>query len=186
MDMEPEFYSPNQSVRHRVNRILSTFADPDACWLWPMSCQKAGYGQLSTSEDGKRECHYAHRVSYLLVNGPIAKGLHICHKCDNPPCINPHHLFIGTAQDNALDCAAKGRNSRGKKFPVGDQHWTRRNREKLENMMLGENHFASKLTVEDVRHIRASPETGVIMAERYGVTTSTISSIRRYYTWKNV
>lgn len=75
------------------------------CWLWTASKTARGYGKLRV--DGKQA--YAHRVAYELTNGAIPDGLVICHHCDNPPCCNPAHLFMGTQGDNMRDRDAKGR-----------------------------------------------------------------------------
>ncbi len=78
----------------------------NGCWLWMASRRSPkGYGQVVRY--GKPQS--AHRVSWELANGPIPKGLCVLHKCDNPPCVNPSHLFLGTPKDNADDSIRKGR-----------------------------------------------------------------------------
>ena len=72
-----------------------------ACWTWTGKRYPTGYGRF-----GK---HYAHRVAYELAYGPIPEGMHVCHSCDNPPCCNPAHLWIGTPKDNMQDRERKGR-----------------------------------------------------------------------------
>jgi hypothetical protein len=75
------------------------------CWNWNGRKTKAGYGQT-----GPHGHHlYVHRASYAMFNGPISEGMDVCHKCDNPSCYRPEHLFLGTARDNLRDCSAKGR-----------------------------------------------------------------------------
>lgn len=91
------------------------------CWPWAGTRNDSGYG-LFWGRIEKRWLR-AHRVSYEIANGAIPDGLFICHRCDNPPCVNPAHLFAGTQFDNMSDCASKGRVvSNG---PTGDDHWTR-------------------------------------------------------------
>jgi hypothetical protein len=80
------------------------------CWDWTAALNNIGYGMFRFSSKGMRT---AHRVSYELFNGPIPAGLAVCHTCDNPICVNPKHLWVGTLKDNAQDMVAKGRNGRG-------------------------------------------------------------------------
>lgn len=77
------------------------------CWHWIGAKQDAGYGELWCWE--KRKYVGAHRVSWEIHNGPIPKGLSVLHKCDNPSCVNPKHLFLGTQKDNIRDGMKKGR-----------------------------------------------------------------------------
>lgn len=98
-------------------RVLRRFwrgvrrGDPDECWEWTGSRIGArinkGYGMFY---DGERKV-YTHRYSYEIHNGPIPLGIFVCHRCDNRPCCNPAHLFLGTNRDNVLDSLAKGRTS---------------------------------------------------------------------------
>jgi hypothetical protein len=82
---------------------------PDECWEWTGARFPYGYGHIAGSPKlGEPRNLYAHRVAYELGFGPIPKGLFVCHSCDNPPCCNPKHLWLGTALDNARDRDAKG------------------------------------------------------------------------------
>jgi len=75
------------------------------CWIWMGSTTQKGYGDIKYD----KKHHRAHRLSYELHNGAIEDGLMVCHSCDTPSCINPEHLFMGTAQDNTDDMVKKGR-----------------------------------------------------------------------------
>lgn len=89
-------------------------SESDKCWPWLKFLDKMGYGQCSINGT----CFYSHRVSFTLVNGPIPDGLCVLHKCDNPKCNNPGHLFLGTRTDNSKDKMAKGRHRCGRKLNV--------------------------------------------------------------------
>ena len=80
------------------------------CWEWQNATNNIGYGMFRWATGKMRT---AHRVSYELFNGPIPDGMAVCHKCDNPKCVNPKHLWVGTLKQNAQDMVAKGRSGRG-------------------------------------------------------------------------
>ena len=79
------------------------------CWVWLGYTTDAGYGRFYT----RRVQVYTHRFSWTIHNGPIPDGRHVLHKCDNPPCVKPDHLFLGTNEDNIADKIAKGRQPKG-------------------------------------------------------------------------
>lgn len=83
---------------------------PDECWPWTGYRDAKGYGQIALN---RRTAEGAHRVSWALARGEIPDGIHVLHRCDNPPCCNPAHLFLGTHADNMWDMKAKGRASGG-------------------------------------------------------------------------
>jgi hypothetical protein len=87
---------------------------PDACWPWTAYCQPNGYGEFDKK--------WAHRVAYELAIGPITPGGTICHTCDNPRCVNPSHLFLGTQGDNVRDMVAKGRHASQKRTHCPQGH----------------------------------------------------------------
>lgn len=139
------------------------------CWLWKGS-RKANvgskvlwHGQWRTA-DGSIEL--AHRGAWRLMKGPIPKGLFVLHRCDNPACVNPTHLFLGTQADNISDMWGKGR-ARPKA-----QH--------------GEDHGNSKLTADLIRDIRASKESGVELARRLSLSPTTICDVRKRRSWKHI
>ena len=89
------------------SRFWSMVEKGDSCWNWTGSLSKKGYGQISkTRNDGPE---LAHRLSYRLFVGPIPNGIMVLHKCDNPKCVNPSHLFLGTSGDNTQDMVQKER-----------------------------------------------------------------------------
>jgi hypothetical protein len=127
------------------------------CWIWMGSTTFVGYGGMW---DGIK-FQKAHRISYLIYKGPIPSTHHVCHRCDNPYCINPDHLFLGTPKENSADSVAKGRRRHGHIY--------------------GEYNRSTKLKSREVFEILCAPETwgsGQILAQRFGVSNSTISAIR--------
>jgi len=132
---------------------------PNGCWGWNGPVNSKGYGSVG---DWK-----AHRLSYELHFGPIPPGRHVCHRCDNPPCCNPDHLFAGTPQDNVRDCANKGRLIRANGVRVN----------------------TAKLTDDQVRAIReayASGQTQVAIASAFDMSQPQVSVIVRRTGWKHV
>jgi hypothetical protein len=146
-----------------LERFLGRYSpEPNSgCWLWMGSINKHGYPQIGVGGAGTG-CITAHRASYMLFNGPLEKGMHVCHKCDVPVCVNPSHLFLGTPNDNIQDAIAKGRNARGE--------------------MCGQ----SVLTEHAVRQIRSSPLSTTDLARIHGVSIAAVSNARRSKTWKHV
>ena len=128
------------------------------CWEWRGSRISAGYGQLEVKGKGLR----AHRVAYETWVSPIPEGMVVRHKCDNPPCINPDHLELGTQKDNGQDMASRGRSTSGDK------------------------NVRAKLTWEKVREIRslAGAASQSELARRFEVNPSVISNIIRNRTWR--
>ena len=173
----------NESIRQRILAIAAQFEGRVGCWEWPRSRNKAsGYGQLSTRINGKSVVFTAHRAIFEAMNGPQA--LCVLHRCDNPPCFNPAHLFAGTMKDNMDDMWRKGRqHDRIAHAARGDRH---RSRTSPETLKRGEENNKAKLTEEKVRAIRASTETLAVLSARYGVSQVALSAVRRRKTWKHL
>lgn len=129
-------------------------------WWIGSSSQK--YGQISVNGN----MVYSHRVAYLLSVGDIPNGISVCHKCDNPGCVNPDHLFIGTHRENMEDMAGKGRSGGEKRR--------------------GANNTAAKLTASQVLEIRNSTEPAVLIASNYGVCESTVYLIKSRKIWSHI
>jgi hypothetical protein len=100
------------TLEQRFLRHVEPMMDDRGCWEWAASRYPKGYGQFR--ETGKTKTGYAHRSAYEIFRGPIPKDLHVLHRCDNPPCVNPTHLFLGTNLDNQRDSFIKGRSSASK------------------------------------------------------------------------
>jgi len=152
---------PVVNWRERLWRHISP--EPmSGCWLWTASETQFGYGQINY----KRRPERAYRLAWLLYRGEIPRGALVCHKCDNPPCCNPDHLFLGTHQDNCDDRERKGRS----------------------RPPLGERHAHARLTAADVLRIRALAGTRTLesLAEEYGVWNSTIYRAQSGKIWKHL
>lgn len=148
--------------------------NPDGCWLWTGARSGNRYGLIRGEGGRHSKNEVAHRASWTLVYGPIPEGLWVLHRCDNPPCVRPEHLFLGDPTDNNRDTVAKGRMPKTmNRFPV------RR----------GSANQASKVTESDVRVIRELNAMGTTqdeLAARYGMTQSGISSIVTRRSWAHV
>lgn len=137
------------------------------CWLWIGASN--GYGRFNI--DGTIE--YAHRVSFMLAHGAIPAGMAVCHNCpggDNPLCVNPAHLFLGTQADNNADCRAKGRHSNGVR-PRGERH---------KGAKLND---ANVLAIRERRAMGASHN---VIAREFGVSRRTIADVLDGRKWTHV
>ena len=149
----------------------------EVCWPWIGARDRPnGYGRFSIK---RSRAILAHRFAWILSNGPIPDGLCVLHRCDNPPCVNPAHLFLGTQADNNVDCVRKGRNAKGERHgwhtkPDSFARWR------------GEGNPNAKLTISAVRAIRADQRAERIIAREYGVSKSLIGAVRRREIWREV
>lgn len=131
-------------LKTEMKRFWDKVDKSDDCWEWAATRAWDGYGLFNLC--GKMQM--AHRIAWILINGPIPSGLQVCHHCDNRGCVNPAHLFIGTQHDNMLDCHRKGR------------------------------HPLTRLSEDDVRFIRSATGSGVELARRFKCSKSHIGRIR--------
>lgn len=147
--------------RSTEDRFWSKVQKTDGCWTWTASKDSCGYGTFRLSGKIRK----AHRVSYELSHGPIPDGMHVCHRCDVPACVNPSHLFLGTHADNMADMAAKGRATPPK----------------------GAEHHSAKLTEVQVVYIRWLFASGLMkqrqLAESFGVSRGLIGHISQRRKW---
>ncbi len=149
----------SMSLRKRFeNKIIRTAT----CWLWNASVRKAkdGYGQINATGSPTKKL-MAHRVAYELYVGSIPKGMLVLHRCDNPRCVNPEHLFLGTPLDNTTDMIRKGRNA----------------------SQAGETNGYAKLTWKAIHLIRSDNRLQRVIAAEYGVCQTLIGKIKRGEVW---
>lgn len=135
----------------------------DACWPWTRGRDRDGYGMIWRHRTNLR----THRTALLLSGVAVSDDEFVCHRCDNPPCCNPRHLFVGTPADNVLDCNRKGR------------AWSPR----------GEDAYWAKLSERDVRQIRrrrSAGEKASLIAADFGVSESNVRMIASGKTWRHL
>jgi hypothetical protein len=160
----PHEHEAKENMKKKI-KIFSYINIKTNCWEWQKFKTKLGYGQISYR--GKQM--KAHRASWTVFKGDIPTGICVLHTCDNPKCVNPDHLFLGSMKDNVQDMMKKGRDGHG--IAVG---------------MLGAN---AKLTDDDVRKIRTfdnSWKTCEELSKKYDVNPMTIYRIQKRQTWKHL
>lgn len=163
--MHPKF---TMKQMERFFSRVDKASHPDGCWLWTGNRMLNGYGRY-----GQRT---AHRLSYEMHHGPIRDGLMVCHRCGNRACVNPEHLYAGTARDNARDMIEHG---------TPTQVLTRN-----KNAKRGAENVLAKLTDDEVREIRRLYAEGghtlSALGKMFGVAATNIHSIVRRHTWSHV
>lgn len=148
---------------HTRKSPVDYVVDPDTgCWEWQLTKNDHGYGQGKI----KQKRFLAHRLYWERENGPIPEGLCVLHRCDNPGCVNPEHLFLGTKQDNSRDMTSKGRGH----YCPGDDHPGAR---------------LSDSTVAEIRRRCSAGALQRVVAEQYGVSPSLVSQVVRGVIWKD-
>lgn len=175
-------YTPQERIDIFWSKVDKS-GDDDACWNWTAGKSSRGYGTFW--DDVKTVS--THRYAYELTHGEIPRGLFVCHKCDNPLCCNPSHLWLGTALDNTIDRMKKGRSATGdksgaRKHPESRPYGTRNGKyTKPEKTPTGDNHGRTKWSDELVREIRRVFHRGGItryaLSKQYGIPWTTIDEI---------
>ena len=156
------------------------------CWWWLGTKDRDGYGLFKLNT---HTCIGAHRYAWWLATGENPKGHLICHYCDNPGCVNPEHLFMGTAQDNNRDRDEKGRTAKGERhhnFGRGKPFQYKLRFATVPPLRPGEKNGRAKLTEAQVREVLADNRPSVRLAEELGVTPTAIGMIRRGKTWRHL
>jgi len=149
------------------------------CWLWTGAASARGYGSVRIQRVG----YLAHRVSWTMRRGLIPSGLWVLHRCDNPACVNPDHLFLGDHAANMADMAAKGRHfskARPDRVLRGDAHPSRLKRHLRPR---GERHPMAKLTRVLAGQIRRDHRRPAAIARAYGVGRTTVMDIKNGKRW---
>lgn len=132
------------------------------CWLWTGKLDSYGYGVLQIN-GGRGRTVKAHRLSLEIHGAAASADQVVCHRCDNPACVNPDHLFAGTRADNSRDMAKKGRSTIGEQNPM------------------------AKLSASDVLAIRSDASTSAPdLAKQYGVSPETVRNYRSGRTWRHI
>ena len=153
---------PRRPIKERIRERVTI--NERGCWIWGGPFSKDGYGAIGIGRTGSKR---AHRVSYEAFCGPIPDGLWVLHRCDTPACVNPDHLFVGTASDNTRDMLAKGRR----------------------DILRGDRHPSARRTERFVWAVRRLVKFGIPIADlarMYGLSYGHVHSLARGYGWKHI
>jgi hypothetical protein len=156
---DPLFRRPRRRKKKPMwDRFWSKVDQTDDCWVWTSCRNPQGYGVFQVANTSVAT---AHRVAWVLANGrAVPDGMFVCHSCDNPPCVRPDHLFIGTHIDNVADMLAKGRHAR----------------------VAGERHSQAKFTDREIQEVRVALAVGesvASVAARFGMSERYARRIRQ-------
>lgn len=150
----------------------------DGCWLWTAPLV-GGYGRAFL----KGKAIKAHRLSYLIHNGEIPKGLLILHNCDNTACVRPDHLYAGTVQNNTDDRESRGRSNIPSRS--GENHWMNKKPEKVAHgERFNRSDLTSKKVIEIVTEFLAGGITQAALAEKHGIGRKNLNLIIKGKIWK--
>jgi hypothetical protein len=145
------------------------------CWNWQGAKTSIGYGALTIGDP--RHLMGTHKIALAIFGAGVPEGLFACHKCDNPACCNPNHLFVGNQQDNMADKVAKGRQAKGDTI-----NWHLY----PETVKRGESHHNAKLNKAAVIDIKTSALTGAELAIKYNISRSAICAVRKGRMWSHI
>ncbi len=151
---------PETPIKYRLLAKIDFDGTP-GCWEWSGAKVPQGYGLIKRKDGAQLR---AHRVAYELAYGEIPAGTFVCHRCDNPRCVRPSHLFLGSHAENMADMVIKGRSAR----------------------MTGANNGGAKLQADAVASIRASVASYSRIARQHGVSPSAIGLIKRRERWAHL
>jgi hypothetical protein len=202
----PVIYTDRSRIRHKpiiltgrdIERFYSKVVkspDEDSCWDWDGNTDKKGYPEFRICHASKPGKYRANRVSFFIHYNEDPGHKLVCHTCDNPSCVNPKHLFLGTHKDNYTDMATKNRNIKG------DKHWARLHPEKVRrgadcNLVeiakkrRGELNNKAKLTESDVKLMRYMYGEGLAdqreLARRFNIRQASVWAVVNKITWKHI
>jgi hypothetical protein len=165
--MSTEHLTLSKRIKQPIeNRFWSKVHKTEGCWIWLAFKNRDGYGRFGISTGERKYVCLAHRFAWIITIGPIPKGMNVLHRCDNPACCHPDHLFLGTQQDNVADQMAKGRKPKGEEC------------------------FNATMSDEKVRHIKEALKdttvTKASIARRFDVHYFTLTQIAYGKSWAHI